>query len=519
MGIGAAAWLSWENADKQIDAVKADSGSCVQTPQETDGPYFVEEMLNRSDLRIDPTDNSVRPGLPLNLTITVHQVSDTGCAPLANAQVDLWHCDAAGTYSDVAAQSTEGKKFLRGYQTTDSNGAVHFTTIYPGWYGGRTVHIHAKIRVFSGSQAVYENVTQLFFDDSITDQVYTTSPYNQRGARDTRNATDSIYSGASTDNSVASNSGAMLMLQLTQTSQGYAAAVDLGVRIDTNKPAIAATNGVVNAAGLQPGVVPGSWIAISGTDLASFAYVLNPQADLVNGALPTTLSGVSVSIDGKPAFPYSVSPTQIIALAPADTATDSVSVTVTNFGGTSDPAMANLESVQPAFFTSQGYVAALDAVPVSISSSTIGGVNPIGDVNPPGGFNPPGDGMPPMGAPPTGGPPAGGTPPTGLGPSGAASTAVATYKPGDVAQLYGTGFGPTTPAVTPGTLAQTSAPVSSPVTVTIGGAAATVSSAVLSSAGLYQISITIPSVANGDQEVIAQVAGVSSPPGVLIKIQ
>src|SRR5450631_4285645 len=87
---GAAAWLGWRADDRPIAVVNAGSATCVQTPQDTDGPYWVEEMLNRSDLRIDPTDNSIRDGLPLTLSINVHQVSDTGCAALANAQVDLW---------------------------------------------------------------------------------------------------------------------------------------------------------------------------------------------------------------------------------------------------------------------------------------------------------------------------------------------------------------------------------------------------------------------------------------------
>src|SRR5262249_16402654 len=136
----------------------------------------------------------------------------------------------------------------------------------------------------------------------------TLSPYNLRGARDTRNATDSIYSGASTDGLVATNNGALLMLNLTQTSTGYAATIDLGLKINTAQPVV---TGVVNAASLQAGATTGSRVVVQGTDLASFAYALNPQADLVNGALPNTLSGVSVTFDGKPAFVYDVSPTAI----------------------------------------------------------------------------------------------------------------------------------------------------------------------------------------------------------------
>jgi intradiol ring-cleaving dioxygenase-like protein len=111
-------------------------------------------------------------------------------------QVDVWHCDAGGLYSDEAANNTVGKKFLRGYQITDANGAVQFTTIYPGWYSGRTIHIHFRIRTFDGSTTTSNFTSQLFFDETITNTVLAQSPYNTRGTRDTTNATDNIYSAA-----------------------------------------------------------------------------------------------------------------------------------------------------------------------------------------------------------------------------------------------------------------------------------------------------------------------------------
>src|SRR5439155_24394219 len=106
------------------------AASCAVTPAETEGSYWVDELLPRSDITVDPSDGSVRPGVPLRLNINVLR-ADAGCAPAAGVQVDVWHCDAGGLYSDEAANGTVGRKFLRGYQITDVSGVVRFTTIYP----------------------------------------------------------------------------------------------------------------------------------------------------------------------------------------------------------------------------------------------------------------------------------------------------------------------------------------------------------------------------------------------------
>ena len=204
-------------------AVTAPTPSCIVTPAETEGPYFVDEKLNRADIRVDPSDGSVRPGVPLQLRLSLASVASS-CTALQGAQVDVWHCDALGLYSDVSAEQSVGKRFLRGYQTTDANGVVNFTTIYPGWYSGRAVHVHFKIRTFSGSQKTLEFTSQLFFDDSISDAVYTQSPYSTRGARDTRNAADIVY----TSNN---NSGAGLLADLTRIATGYQASFAIGLRL------------------------------------------------------------------------------------------------------------------------------------------------------------------------------------------------------------------------------------------------------------------------------------------------
>jgi protocatechuate 3,4-dioxygenase beta subunit len=144
-----------------------------------------------------------------------------GCTPLVGALVDMWHCDALGVYSDVSAQSSRGQRFLRGYQVSDANGEVQFTTIYPGWYQGRAVHIHFKVRTNPASSSGLEFTSQLFFDESLTDLVHAQSPYASKGRRDTLNARDGIYSGG----------GTQLLLPLNPSGGGYDGTMYVGVRV------------------------------------------------------------------------------------------------------------------------------------------------------------------------------------------------------------------------------------------------------------------------------------------------
>ncbi len=194
--------------------------NCVVRPALTEGPYFVDERLNRSDIRSDPTDGSVREGAPLLLTFNVAQITADGCTAFPGAIVDVWHCDANGVYSDVTDRSfdTTGQKFLRGYQETDENGRAQFLTIYPGWYNGRTVHIHFKIRTALDEEG-REFTSQLFFDEAFTDLVYTQEPYASTGRRTVLNSQDGIYQ----------QSGDQLTLTVTEGSDGYVATFDIGL--------------------------------------------------------------------------------------------------------------------------------------------------------------------------------------------------------------------------------------------------------------------------------------------------
>jgi len=194
-------------------------GTCVVRPQQTEGPFFVDERLNRSDLRSDPATGLARPGVPLTVRFRVSRTSAGLCGPLVGALVDLWQCDATGSYSDIGA--TAGAKFLRGYQVTDESGAVQFSTIYPGWYSGRAVHLHFKIRSAPGSVTRMEFTSQLYFDDTVTDAVLAQPPYNARGRRDTTNQTDAVFA----------NGGSQLMLPVRQDGSGYAGTFDLALLV------------------------------------------------------------------------------------------------------------------------------------------------------------------------------------------------------------------------------------------------------------------------------------------------
>jgi protocatechuate 3,4-dioxygenase beta subunit len=197
--------------------------TCVARPEQTEGPYFVDEKLHRSDIRTEPSDGSVKPGAPLRLEFHISRIAGGSCVPLAGANVDVWQCDALGVYSDVRDRSfdTRGRKFLRGYQITDAKGMAQFLTIYPGWYEGRAVHVHFKIRSEDAARRRLEFTSQLYFDESITDQVYNSAPYNSKGRGTTTNESDFIFR----------RGGKQLLPVLTRDSQGYTAKFNLGLQI------------------------------------------------------------------------------------------------------------------------------------------------------------------------------------------------------------------------------------------------------------------------------------------------
>jgi protocatechuate 3,4-dioxygenase beta subunit len=199
---------------------------CVVRPEQTEGPYFVDTRLNRSDIRTDPSPgDAVVPGTPLQLTFAVSQLAGGACAPLAGAIVDVWQCDALGVYSGVRDPQfdTAGQQFLRGHQLTDARGMARFTTIYPGWYSGRAVHVHFKIRTAPSAERGQEFTSQLYFPDDLTDSLHADPPYAQKGVRNRRNEQDGIYNGSG---------GSRLMLNPAREGEGYSATFDVALATD-----------------------------------------------------------------------------------------------------------------------------------------------------------------------------------------------------------------------------------------------------------------------------------------------
>ncbi len=192
--------------------------ACVVAPELTEGPYYVDVNLERSDIRTNTSDNTPVEGATLTLDWIVSQADGSACMPMEGVVVDVWHCDALGVYSGVQGNSGD---FLRGFQRTDANGRASFTTVYPGWYQGRAVHIHFKIRTDPDGSAGFEFTSQLFFDDEFSKGVFATGVYAQKGAQDQLNSSDQIYN----------QSGGATLLSVTQEGDAYKATFPIAVQL------------------------------------------------------------------------------------------------------------------------------------------------------------------------------------------------------------------------------------------------------------------------------------------------
>lgn len=168
------------------------ASNCSVTPSETEGPFPTKVPANFviKDIRSD------RTGVPMTMNITIKN-SNNSCNVIAGALVDVWHCDKDGYYSEYGGTGMQAADFtkvdfLRGRQVTDANGAVGFTTIFPGWYSGRAPHIHVHIYSSTGKSLL---VTQIAFPKTVTDTVYTTATkFYTKGTQDTTNERDNVFS-------------------------------------------------------------------------------------------------------------------------------------------------------------------------------------------------------------------------------------------------------------------------------------------------------------------------------------
>jgi protocatechuate 3,4-dioxygenase beta subunit len=164
------------------------AASCSITPEQIEGPFYIDTDAIRPDIREDRAGELLRVGI---------RVLDRECEPVSGALVEIWHCDAEGLYSGYEAASrgtggladTDDTRYLRGGQVSDSDGIVEFITVYPGWYRGRSVHIHVKVLLDERTALT----SQVYFDDAVTDGVYRAAPYAARGERSTRNGADAFF--------------------------------------------------------------------------------------------------------------------------------------------------------------------------------------------------------------------------------------------------------------------------------------------------------------------------------------
>lgn len=226
---GAALVLPRMVRDAEASRIRLPGGTllpaCVVRPAQTEGPYFVDTKLNRTDLRSEPGADGAKAGVPLRLGFQVSRLDGSACAPLAGALVDVWQCDGVGIYSGVkdinGMFDTTGQQFLRGHQVTDREGRVEFRTIYPGWYEGRTAHIHFKIRTDPAAAKGQEFTSQIYFEDAVSDAVYARAPYTSNRQRRMRNAGDGIFR----------NGGAQLLLPVSAEGEGYGGRFEIGLQM------------------------------------------------------------------------------------------------------------------------------------------------------------------------------------------------------------------------------------------------------------------------------------------------
>ncbi|CAF0752711.1 unnamed protein product [Didymodactylos carnosus] len=242
--------------------------SCLLTPEEEEGPYYWNTTLNRENI----TETKV--GVPFRLIITV--IDSNNCSAIINAAVDIWHCDPIGVYSHFESSTASTTTYLRGIQLTNSSGIVVFDTLYPGWYNGRATHIHIKVHfggtISSGGYSAghVSHTGQMFFNETMTDQVALLPPYSTHNITRTLITTDRVYNGQN-------GSYSLVTLSYVNSTAGLSSGVigAFTVRVDsTSTPSLVVDNNANGGSGAGPGSPPSPTnAAVSSTTTSTSATI------------------------------------------------------------------------------------------------------------------------------------------------------------------------------------------------------------------------------------------------------
>jgi|GEM_PF-49318 len=423
----------------------------VTTPRQALGPYYPPNLpldVN-NDLVILGDNLTPADGV---VSYISGRVLDSSGSPVRNAVVEIWQADNNGAYihpnSPILPRDANFQGF--GEFLTDSQGQYLFRTVLPGFYPGRTRHVHVRVATLGGA----ELVTQLYvagLPENDGDMLLRRVPAAQQS--------NVVVPWDLLPESPVGALWAQWDIVLDYVPDTSAPAEPV-----LPQPVVFADGAVLESAGFQREITSGSWISVFGTHFAEVSRGWDPDSEIVNGEFPTSLEGVSVTIDGKPAAVSYVSPTQINAQAPAGLSAGAVEVIVTTPNGSSAPIHATVADLRPEFFQfPEGNAAA---------------------VRPTGGL---------------------------VGPEGLFSgLSTVPASSGETILMFGSGFGATTPSVAPGQVFEGAAPLDEDAVIEIGGTAAQVLFAGLSGAGLYQFNVVVPELPAGTHPVVARMGEVTS---------